>query len=101
MAKKEAAAKAAPAAGPAAKAAAKAKFKYGVDELAAKLGIKPASARVALRNAKVEKAEGGVYGWMTKDELEAVAAKLKPAPKEAAPVKEAAKKPAAKAKKAA
>lgn len=85
MAKKEKEAKAAaPAASsPAAKAKAAASFKYGVEALATKLGVKAASARVALRNAKVPKAEGGVYGWNSQADLEAVVTKLKPAPKEA------------------
>lgn len=96
--KKEKEAKAAPAASPAAKAKAAASFKYGVEALATKLGVKAASARVALRNNKIPKAEGGVYGWNSQADLEAVVAKLKPAPKEA---KAAAPKAEKKAKKTA
>lgn len=66
---------------PAAKAAAAQSYKYGVPALAKKLGIKEASARVSLRNHDIPKAEGGVYGWNTQADLDAVAAKLKPAKK--------------------
>jgi len=52
-------------------------FKYGVADIAKKLGIKEASARVQLRNHKVKKA-GKSYGWNTKDELDAVIEKIKP-----------------------
>lgn len=57
-------------------------FKYGVQDLADKLGIEPASVRVKLRNAGIEKA-GKSYGWNTKADLEEVADELKgdPAPK--------------------
>lgn len=51
-------------------------FKYGVAELAEKLGIEPASVRVKLRNAGVEKA-GKSYGWNTKAELDEVIEELK------------------------
>lgn len=75
-------AKKAPVAGsPAAKAAAAKSYKYGVPALAKKLGIKEASARVSLRNHDIPKAEGGVYGWNSQAEVDAVAAKLKPAKK--------------------
>lgn len=37
-------------------------FEFGVTELAEELGIEPASARVKLRNAGIEK-DGAVYGW--------------------------------------
>jgi len=68
-----------PAAGsPAAKAAAAKSYKYGVPDLAKKLGIKEASARVSLRNHEVPKAEGGVYGWNSQAELDSVAKSLKP-----------------------
>jgi len=72
-----------------AKAAAKAKapaaeaMKYGVDDLAAALGIKPASARVRLRNAGIEKA-GKSYGWNSQKDLDAVVKSLKADDKEAA-----------------
>lgn len=63
---------------PAAKAAAAKSYKYGVPHLAKKLGIKDASARVSLRNHDIPKAEGGVYGWNSQADLDAVASKLKP-----------------------
>lgn len=50
-------------------------FKYGVKDLAEKLGTKAASVRVRLRNHGIPKA-GKSYGWNTKDELNAVIAKL-------------------------
>lgn len=52
------------------------KPKYGVPELAAALDVKPASVRVQLRKAKIAK-NGKVYGWNTKDEMQAVVNKLK------------------------
>lgn len=58
-------------------------FKYGVADLAEKLGIEAASVRVKLRNAGVEKA-GKSYGWNTKAELQEVIDELtaeKPAKK--------------------
>ena len=61
---------------PAARAAAAANYKYGVSALAKELGIKDASARVALRKHKVEKAEGGVYGWNSEKEFQAVVKQL-------------------------
>jgi len=51
-------------------------FKYGVADLADKLGIKEASVRVQLRNKGIEKA-GKSYGWNTKAELEEVIDELK------------------------
>jgi SNF2 family DNA or RNA helicase len=51
-------------------------FKYGVQDLADALEIKPASVRVALRNHKVEKA-GKSYGWNNKQELQEVINLLK------------------------
>lgn len=51
-------------------------FKYGVGDLAEKLGIKPASVRVALRNHSVKKA-GRSYGWNTKTELDEIVSKIK------------------------
>lgn len=82
-------------------------FKFGVEDLADVMGIEPASVRIKLRNAGIKKANGNAYGWKTKDELKALADKLKttkaaPAKKEApkdakadtkkAPAKAAAKK---------
>lgn len=54
-------------------------FKFGVADVAKILGVKEASARVQLRNHNVKKA-GKSYGWNTKDEVQAVADKIK-APK--------------------
>ena len=51
-------------------------FKFGVADLAEKLGIEPASVRVQLRNRKIEKA-GKSYGWNTKAELQEVVDQLK------------------------
>jgi hypothetical protein len=51
-------------------------FKYGVQDLADKLGIEPASVRVKLRNAGVAKA-GKSYGWNTKADLDEVIEELK------------------------
>ena len=52
------------------------KMKFGVDDLATALGIKPASARVRLRNANVAKA-GKSYGWNSQKDLDSVAKQLK------------------------
>lgn len=52
------------------------KPKYGVPELAAALDVKPASVRVQLRKAGIKK-NGKVYGWNSKDEMQAVVNKLK------------------------
>lgn len=77
-------------------------FKYGVAELAEKLGLEAATVRVRLRNANIEKA-GKSYGWNTKAELDEVVAELK-ADKPAKPAKKAkeevAEKPSKKDKKA-
>lgn len=52
-------------------------FKYGVADLQKMLGHgDPASTRVALRKHGIEKA-GKSYGWNSKDDLEAVAKKIK------------------------
>lgn len=51
-------------------------FKYGVADLAEKLDLEPASVRVKLRNAGIEKA-GKSYGWNTKAELQEVIDELK------------------------
>ncbi|USN16594.1 hypothetical protein POLEWNIK_00680 [Brevundimonas phage vB_BpoS-Polewnik] len=64
-------------------------FKYGVADVAKALGVKEASARVQLRNHKVKKA-GKSYGWNSKDELQGVIEKIRPA-KEEKPAKAAKK----------
>lgn len=46
-------------------------FKFGVEDIAEELGIKPASVRVQLRNKGIEKA-GKSYGWNSKSELKEV-----------------------------
>lgn len=51
-------------------------FKYGVEDLAEELGIKPASVRVQLRNKGIEKA-GKQYGWNSKAELKEVIEQIK------------------------
>jgi hypothetical protein len=61
---------------PSARAAAAASFKFGVPHIASKMGVKEASARVALRKHKVAKAEGGVYGWNKESEVEEVLKKI-------------------------
>lgn len=66
-------------------------FKYGVDDVAEGLGIKPASARVQLRNNNIKKA-GKSYGWNSKAEVEEVIKKLGGAKTKAEPKKPAAKK---------
>ena len=53
------------------KAETTAEHKYGVQDIADKLGIKPASVRVQLRNKDIEK-DGKSYGWDTKKELNEV-----------------------------
>lgn len=58
-------------------------FKYGVQDLADMLEIKPASVRVALRNHEIEKA-GKSYGWNTQKELKEVADTIRSNRKEAA-----------------
>ena len=55
-------------------------MKYGVADLAQVLGIKPASARVRLRNANIAKA-GKSYGWNSQKDLDSVAKQLKTEPK--------------------
>ncbi len=93
--------KAKPAAGsPAAKAEAAAAFKYGVAEVATATGLKASSVRVAFRKHGVEKAEGGVYGWNSKADMEAAIAKAFPAKKEKAAKAEKPAKGAKPAKKA-
>lgn len=51
-------------------------FKYGVQDIADELGIKPASVRVQLRNKGIEKA-GKSYGWNSKSELKEVISQLR------------------------
>ena len=52
-------------------------FKYGVDNLAEDLGIAPASVRVALRKAGIEKG-GRAYGWNSQSDYKSVLTQLKP-----------------------
>ncbi len=56
-------------------------FKYGVQDIADALDLAPASVRVKLRNADIEKA-GKSYGWNTKGELKEVIDELKGAGEE-------------------
>ncbi len=56
-------------------------FKYGVQDIADELGIKPASVRVQLRNKGIEKA-GKSYGWNSKSELKEVISQLKASTKD-------------------
>lgn len=58
------------------KAEAAKEHKFGVSDLAEKLGIKEASVRVQLRNKGIEK-DGKSYGWDTKAELQEIADQLK------------------------
>lgn len=53
---------------------------FGVPELAAALGVKGTSVRVRLRAAGIPKS-GKVYGWDTKEEMQAVIDKLQAASK--------------------
>lgn len=53
-------------------------FKYTVADVADELGIQAASARIALRNAKVAKA-GRSYGWNTDKDFKAIVKQLKDA----------------------
>lgn len=46
-------------------------FKFGVEDIAEELDIKPASVRVQLRNKGIDKA-GKSYGWNSKKELQEV-----------------------------
>lgn len=75
-------------------------FKFGINQLADALKIKPASARVQLRDGKIKKA-GKSYGWNTKAELDEVVKKLKETSgkKEAPAKKVEAKAPVKKVKK--
>lgn len=56
-------------------------FKFGVSDIAEKLGIKEASVRVQLRNKGIEKA-GKSYGWDSKSELNEVIDQLKTSTKD-------------------
>lgn len=74
-------------------------MKYGVADLADKLGVNEATARVKLRNGGVEKV-GKSYGWNSDKELNSVVNQLKDAGGDKAPApakKAAAKAPAKKA----
>lgn len=53
-----------------------AEFKYGVQDIADALDIKPASVRVQLRNKGIEK-NGKSYGWNSKSELNEVVGQLR------------------------
>lgn len=77
---------------PAAKKEAAESYKYGVKEVAEATGLKPSSVRVAFRKHNIEKAEGGVYGWNTKAEMEAVIAEAFPPKAEKAAKPKKAKK---------
>lgn len=83
--------------------AAEREFKYGVEDLAEELGIKPASVRVQLRNKGIEKA-GKAYGWNSKKELQEVIDQIKSGSsdddEDEAPKKAKKSKPAKDAKKA-
>jgi len=46
-------------------------FEFGVEDIAKAMDLKPASVRVKLRNASIEKA-GKSYGWDTKKEMQEV-----------------------------
>ena len=56
--------------------AAEREFKFGVEDLADRMDLKPASVRVKLRNASIEKA-GKSYGWNSEKELKDVMAEIK------------------------
>ena len=51
-------------------------YKYTVADVASELDIQPASARIALRNANIEKA-GRSYGWNSDKDFKAVVKTLK------------------------
>lgn len=65
-------------------------FKYGVEDLADALSLKPASVRMKLRNKGIDKA-GKAYGWNSKAELQEVIAQLK-SEEDEKPAKKAEKK---------
>lgn len=56
-------------------------FKFGVEDIAEALDIKPASVRVQLRNKGIEKA-GKSYGWNSKADLKEVIDELKSSKKD-------------------
>lgn len=66
-------------------------FKFGVQDIADELDIKPASVRVQLRNKGIEKA-GKSYGWNSKAELKEVIDQLRSGGDEEKPSKKASKK---------
>lgn len=78
-------------------------MKFGIEDLADKMGIAPASARIKLRGAGIKKAPDGRYGWASKGDMEGVIEKLSKPAKSATkgkaddkPAKGAKDKPAAK-----
>lgn len=73
-------------------------FKYGVTDLADKMGIEPASVRVALRNKGVAK-NGSVYGWNSKADLEEVIGTLQTKATKSAKAEKTEKAPAKKVSK--
>lgn len=74
-------------------------FKYGVSDIADKLGIDASAVRVKLRNAGIDKA-GKSYGWNTKAELAEVIDEIStPAKKTEKPKAKADEKAAPKGKK--
>ena len=70
-------------------------FKYGVADLAKKLGIEPASVRVQLRNKDIEKA-GKSYGWNDESKFNAVVKALSAKPEKAEKTEKKASKAEAK-----
>jgi hypothetical protein len=66
-------------------------FKFGVQDIADELDIKPASVRVQLRNKGIEKA-GKSYGWNTKAELKEVIDQLRSSDDDEKPAKKSSKK---------
>ena len=58
------------------------KLPYGVPELAEELGIEPASVRVKLRSAGIDKT-GRSYGWKNQKDFQAVVKQLKSSDKPA------------------
>lgn len=64
---------------PAALAASRETYKFTVQDLADKLGIEPASARIKLRNEGIAKA-GRSYGWNTQKDFDAVVKQLSAKP---------------------
>jgi len=60
--------------------------KYSINDLSEKLNLTPASTRIKLRKAGIEKV-GGRYGWETKAELNEVADTLNAQKEEKKPKK--------------